>query len=278
MKKEIRTICYDQELQIEGYLLEGYMQPFPNHFHEYYVVGYMEDGKRLMSCKNRQSIIQKGAVILFNPNDTHSCSPIANEDFNFRAFNIPLAVMKTLAQEITGKDGLPGFSENLVYDEEIIGYMRPLHQMVMSGSTEFEKEETFLLMLSLLTRRYGKPFESCILECPQEIEYACTFMREHFTEHISLDQLCHCTNLSKSSLLRAFTHSKGVTPYRYLQTIRINEAKKLLEQGFTPVEVALRTGFADQSHFTNFFNMFIGLSPGTYRDIFSQKKENCNEE
>lgn len=278
MKKEIRTICYDQELQIEGYLLEGYMQPFPNHFHEHYVVGYMEDGKRLMSCKNRNSIIQKGAVILFNPNDNHACSPIENEDFNFRAFNIPVSVMKTLAYEITGKEGLPGFSENLVYDEELIGYMRPLHQMVMSGSTEFEKEETFLLLLSLLIERYGRPFESCILECPEEIEHACTFMKEHFTEHISLDQLCRCTNLSKSSLLRAFTHSKGVTPYRYLQTIRINEAKKLLEQGITPVEAALRTGFADQSHFTNFFNMFIGLSPGTYRDIFSQNKENRNEE
>jgi hypothetical protein len=33
------------------------------------------------------------------------------------------------------------------------------------------------------------------------------------------------------SFLSAFTKSKGVTPYRYLENIRINEAKKLLEQG-----------------------------------------------
>jgi transcriptional regulator GlxA family with amidase domain len=59
-----------------------------------------------------------------------------------------------------------------------------------------------------------------------------------------------------------------VTPYRYLQNIRINEAKKLLEQGILPIEVAMQTGFSDQSHFTNFFNKFIGLSPRVYRDIF----------
>lgn len=65
--------------------------------------------------------------------------------------------------------------------------------------------------------------------------------------------------------------SKGVTPYSYLEKIRIGEAKKLLEQGFPPIEAALRTGFSDQSHFTNYFNRFIGLSPGVYREIFLAK-------
>lgn len=37
------------------------------------------------------------------------------------------------------------------------------------------------------------------------------------------------------------------------------------------MEAAIRTGFSDQSHFTNYFNQFIGLAPGTYREIFSEK-------
>ena len=53
--------------------------------------------------------------------------------------------------------------------------------------------------------------------------------------------------------------------------MRVNEAKKLLEQGVEPVEAAVRTGFADQSHFTNFFKGFIGLTPGQYREIFTGK-------
>ena len=35
MKKEIRTVVYDEELRIEAYRFEGIVQPFPNHFHEY---------------------------------------------------------------------------------------------------------------------------------------------------------------------------------------------------------------------------------------------------
>ena len=93
-------------------------------------------------------------------------------------------------------------------------------------------------------------------------------MEMHFKERIYLDQICRCAGLSKSTLLRAFTKSKGVTPYRYLETIRINEAKKLLAEGMTPVEAAIETGFSDQSHFSNYFNQFIGLTPGIYREIF----------
>ena len=89
---------------------------------------------------------------------------------------------------------------------------------------------------------------------------------------ICLDQICHLEGLSKSTLLRAFTKSKGVTPYSYLQNIRIGEAKKLLEQGLPPVEAALQTGFSDQSHFTNYFNRYIGLAPGVYREIFLMKE------
>ena len=108
-------------------------------------------------------------------------------------------------------------------------------------------------------------------ECRQEIEKACEFIRQHLNERIYLDQICRYAGLSKSTLLRAFTKSKGITPYRYLETIRINEAKALLGKGIQPIDAAMRTGFSDQSHFTNYFNSFIGLAPGVYREIFSDR-------
>ena len=54
-------------------------------------------------------------------------------------------------------------------------------------------------------------------------------------------------------------------------------AKKLLEQGSSLVEAAMRTGFSDQSHFTNYFSRFIGLSPGAYRDIFLKREDEKGE-
>ncbi len=98
-------------------------------------------------------------------------------------------------------------------------------------------------------------------------------MEQHYREPLSLEQICRHCGLSRSTLLRAFTRLKGVTPYRYLENIRIGEAKKLLDQGASPLDAALATGFCDQSHFTNYFSRFIGLAPGVYRDIFLKKNE-----
>ena len=271
MKKEIRTVVYDDELRIEAYRFEGIVQPFPNHFHEYYVIGLMEEGERVLSCKNREYAITKGDILLFNPGDSHACVQSDDGALDYRGFNLTKEVMLDLAEEVTGRRDLPGFSRNVISDEEAACCLRRLHELVMNGSNEFGKEERLLLLISLLIQQYGQPFEHCIPECREELEKACAFMEQHYAERIYLDQICRRAGLSKSALLRAFVKSKGVTPYSYLENIRIGKAKKLLEKGVPPIEAALRTGFSDQSHFTNCWGRFIGLAPGIYRGIFLDK-------
>lgn len=271
MRKEIRTVVYDEELRMEAYRFEGIVQPFPSHFHEHYVIGVVESGERALSCRGREYAIGEGSILLFHPGDSHACVQSDGGMLDYRGINIAKETMLDLAEEITGKRELPGFSENVIEDEEAACHLRSLHEMVMTGTGDFGKEEALLFLLSYLIQNYGQPFESCIPECRQEIEKACEYMERHFAGRVYLDQICRYAGLSKSTLLRAFTKEKGVTPYRYLETIRINEAKKLLAEGVQPAETAVRTGFSDQSHFTNYFNRFIGLAPGAYREIFSEK-------
>lgn len=268
MKKEIRTICYDDELNLELYRFEGIVQSFPNHFHDYYVIGYVESGTRRLFCKNNQYIIKSGDILLLNPNDNHGCTQSGEDALDYIGINIPVDTMLSLSEEITGKNTLLGFSQNVIKDSTLRVFLQFLHQMILSDGEMFEKEEMLFILISILLEKYGQPFENCIPECRDEIEIACCFMEEHYAEHISLEQLCKCSTLSKSTLLRAFTRSKGVTPYRYLQSVRVGKAKALLEKGINPIDVALQTGFADQSHFTNFFNMYIGLPPAAYKRMF----------
>ena len=53
MKNEKRFVKYDKELQIEAYWFQGILQKFPQHFHEYYVLGFVEkSGLRHMCYDN----------------------------------------------------------------------------------------------------------------------------------------------------------------------------------------------------------------------------------
>lgn len=268
MKQELKTIRHDEDLCLEAYCFQGISQLFPNHFHDYYVIGFMEAGSRSLTCRNKEYIIKKGDVLLFHPGENHGCAQRNGGTLDYRGINIPVKTMRFLTAEITGQCELLGFSKNVIADREVGHFLISLHQKIMAKADKFEKQELLFLLLGILVERYGQSFEQCALACGHEIQAACLFMETHYRERISLEQLCEHSNLSKSTLLRAFIKSKGVTPYRYLQSFRISRAKTLLEQGASPLEAALETGFADQSHFTNFFHQYIGLSPAAYRRMF----------
>ena len=141
MKKETRTVVYDDELRIEAYRLEGIVQPFPNHFHEYYVIGFIEDGQRVLSCRNQEYTIAKGDIVLFIPGDNHVCVQSDDGTLDYWGFNITKEVMLDLAEEVTEKMELPGFSKTVIFDEEVTCYLHPLHELVMKGSYEFGRRK-----------------------------------------------------------------------------------------------------------------------------------------
>ena len=155
MNKETRTIVYDDELQIEAYSLNGFVRAFPKHFHEYYVFDLIEGGKRLLSCKNEEYRLQKNDIVVFNPGDNHSCSPVGNETLDYRGINIPKETMLRITREITKESYLPSFSTNVIYDEEIANLLRSLHQLMITESHEFEKEEIFFFFMTHLLQKYG---------------------------------------------------------------------------------------------------------------------------
>ena len=272
MTEEARVVTYDEELRIEAYRFSGVAQSFPSHFHEYYVLGLMEAGQRSLTCRDGVYTLGPGDMLLLNPSDSHACVQCSGGTLSYRGVNFSPAVMEELAEEVTGERRPPRFSPPVIHDDEAVRRYRALHTAVMEGAQGLEKEESLLLLLTLLLRRYSQPFAEDAAVCRNDIRQVCRFIETHYAQRITLAQLCRCAGRSKSALLRDFTREKGVTPYRYLVNIRIGAARKLLEQGKTPMDAALRTGFSDQSHFTNYFKHFIGLTPAAYREIFRERR------
>lgn len=269
MTKEIRTVKFDTELKVEVYHFQGIMQKFSNHFHEYYVIGFIESGSRHLSCKNKEYTIEPGDLLLFNPGDNHTCEQIDGKTLDYRCINIQPEIMSKAVFEITGKDYLPYFTTSVVFHSEMVAPLKNLHQVIMQEEKDFRKEEMFYLLLEQLIEEYTEQ-EMPLRKSEQstEAKAICEFLEKNYRKNITLDDLSNLTGLSKYYLLRTFTKQKGISPYSYLETIRIDKAKKLLEQGVLPIDVALQTGFTDQSHFSNFFKKFIGLTPKQYMNIF----------
>ncbi|MBS0471141.1 MAG: helix-turn-helix transcriptional regulator [Proteobacteria bacterium] len=83
---------------------------------------------------------------------------------------------------------------------------------------------------------------------------------------ISQIEVARRCGLSPSHFARAFRVSTGHAPHRWLLQRRIDKAKALLREGHLPLaEIAIASGFADQSHFTRVFTRIAGVAPGAWR-------------
>jgi AraC-like DNA-binding protein len=95
-------------------------------------------------------------------------------------------------------------------------------------------------------------------------------IEEHIEAHLDsaldIDELASIVRMSASHFTRAFHKSVGVTPHRYVIQNRVTRARELLATTKLPLtEIALATGFSDQSHFSRRFHEVVGIPPGAFR-------------
>ncbi|ROU02144.1 GlxA family transcriptional regulator [Marinobacter sp. R17] len=87
-----------------------------------------------------------------------------------------------------------------------------------------------------------------------------------FTHPLSMEDMAHQSGLSSRSLLRRFKAATGETPHRYLQLLRVESARHLLETTARSVEqITQAVGYEDVSSFSRLFKDSTGLSPNAYR-------------
>lgn len=97
------------------------------------------------------------------------------------------------------------------------------------------------------------------------------WMQQHYHEHASIEQLAEVANLGVRTFLRRFKQATGLTPLNYLQQLRIESARHLLEvSNKTIEEITGLTGYTDASSFRRLFKEKTGLTPKQYRDRFSR--------
>jgi AraC family transcriptional regulator len=83
---------------------------------------------------------------------------------------------------------------------------------------------------------------------------------------LSLRRLAGLSGMSLDGFIRSFKSSTGVPPHQYVLRKRVESAQALLaDRRLSLTEIALRTGFSDQSHFSKIFRRMIGVAPRSYR-------------
>jgi AraC-like DNA-binding protein len=102
-------------------------------------------------------------------------------------------------------------------------------------------------------------------EKPSIAELTKRFIHENFSSKIGIKEMCEEIGCSKSTLITSFKKSYGITVNRYLTDVRLKEAVRMLVGGERNIgEIAIATGFSDQSYFSKVFSAKYGMPPSEY--------------
>ena len=100
------------------------------------------------------------------------------------------------------------------------------------------------------------------------ISAAVAFMSKHFASDISRDDVARAAHLSPAHFSRLFKRQTGQTFTSALNQLRVDRAVELLLKTPLPLkEIALESGFTEQSYFTKVFRKLLGQTPQSYRRV-----------
>lgn len=152
-------------------------------------------------------------------------------------------------------------------DEQVTGLFRRMMDAYTDREERFYNAAFKCAVLDLLLhlcRHYSVPRPEDQLRSPtlEHVRRAIGYMKANFAQRLTTDDIAANAGLSKYHFLREFKRFTGHTPNHYLNAIRCEQARNLLEGGrYSVKEVAFQCGFTNSSYFSNVFYRHTGLLP-----------------
>jgi AraC-like DNA-binding protein len=234
-------------------------QSFPNHFHDAYSIGIIEEGIENISLAGAHITAHAHSAIIINPYEIHANSFYDKDKWKYRIVYINEELMQYLQRNTCFENKKIFFPTHILDDKQLYQYLLAFHRS--AGDTNI-----LVRAIQYLIGHYAivKP-DDRVQATPAAIIEAAYKLRIHYSDKILLDDIAAAYGMDKYKFIRAFRRHTGLTPVSYLLLHRINEAKRLIAANEPITSVALETGFYDQSHFTHYFQKYIGVSPLAYR-------------
>jgi AraC family transcriptional regulator len=122
-----------------------------------------------------------------------------------------------------------------------------------------------LALAAQLLNRYGRGHSNRVARglTHRQVQGVRDFICENLANDFSLSELASVTGISPSHFRVLFKQSVGLPVHKYVIKCRVEHAVELLSKGTIKLsDVALKSGFADQSHMSRWMRRFMGLTPG----------------
>lgn len=139
-----------------------------------------------------------------------------------------------------------------------------LFYRLQAGSDTLSAAQNSALSYALLCElSQATPMQKSL---PPLISSALAEIHEHYSEVYGIEELARSLSVSKSHLVRTFSAEIGISPGKYLTSVRLDAAKRLLlHRQYNLETIASLCGFAGSNYFCHVFKKETGETPASFR-------------
>ncbi|MBD2019522.1 helix-turn-helix transcriptional regulator [Leptolyngbya sp. FACHB-36] len=266
---------------IKGWLFEDNLLEFyryapcppewlPEHCHEEYQFCLSLDCPGEYYYRGAHLWVPTGSLSVIHPGEMHTGRDIEDRQTaaTFRMLYINSDTIKSAVSEmVEGEIAAPFFPEPIILNTDLAQHFLEFHHASQGRASRLEQDSLLLSLLArLITNHAETAFEQRPIDTEREaVRRVRDYLQDQCGENISLDRLAQIADLSPYYLSRVFKAEVGISLKQYQAQVRINRAKTLITRGIPLQQVALDTGFVDQSHLTHHFKRYTQTTPGQYR-------------
>lgn len=231
---------------------------FAPHRHDTYALGITLSGIQTFRYRGQQRHCLPGEAHILHPDEVHDGAAGDANGFGYRIVYIDPA----LVQQALGGRPLPFVREPVVRDGALLAALRACLTDIASPLDELASLGIASSLADMLAGLAGAA-PRMRLDLPA-LSRAHEAIAADPTRPVSLAELEAATGMDRWTLARQFRAAFGTSPSHFRTMRQLDLARRLIGAGRPLAEVALETGFADQSHMTRMFKRAYGLTPGQW--------------
>jgi AraC-like DNA-binding protein len=238
------------------------------HSHDTYTLALTTAGVQSFNYRGELRHSLPGEVVILHPDETHDGQAGTDSPFAYRAISINPVDVQNILQGVS-LPFLPGGVTKHPYFIHIATRLLAEFDRPLETLEQQDLIFAFANCLQQLTCNSIQHTKAnyCAIKRVREYIDDLMSMDPCMPIDITLDDLAAVSNYSKWQVTRDFRSLYGTTPYRYVTLKRLQKAKAFIERGLPLVQVAINSGFADQSHLTRHFKQCFGTTPKVWAKL-----------
>ena len=238
---------------------------------------YIAAGKAHFHFDNNdeETIVHAGHMVLYRPKEPQKYEYYAKDQTEVYWVHFTVNNVKNFLRRYGIAD-----DTRIIYTGISIEYKNLFMSMIEELNLQrIDYEEMLInyfmiLLISLHRIALQKPRKKN-LQNMNDMEQAAQYFRMHYNKPISIEDYAVSHNMSISWFIQNFRQYANTTPAQYVQSLRLTNAKMLLETtNYNITEIANLVGYENPLYFSRFFRKQFGASPSQFRKQLRQNEEN----